>query len=339
LVDDGLCSVGSANFNNRSMGFDIGATSPSKRAARRIRRGASLRNRLLAEHLDTTLKRRCGIARQDGSLIGAIDALASGRTLALINTASADLDLMVAASALVDPERPADPEVLINEFVPAELGPPMAGRIARLGVELLIVAAVAMAWLLTPLQEWTSAESIARFADRPLSPFIALAIYTLGGLLDFPITLLIIATCLVFGSLAGGLYALGGVLLSAAVTYVAGRLLGRDTVRRLAGSRLNAVTHRLASKGMWAIARLRLLPIASFSVLNLVAGASRIRLRNFMLGTALGMTPWILLMMTFVDRVRAVLTEPGPVSYALIAAVSALIVVAVLFVRRRFGFS
>jgi hypothetical protein len=49
------------------------------------------------------------------------------------------------------------------------------------------------------------------------------------------------------------------------------------------------------------------------------------------------MAPWIVLTLTFVDRVRAVLTQPGPVSYALLMADIALIGLAVLFVWRRFG--
>ena len=74
-------------------------------------------------------------------------------------------------------------------------------------------------------------------------------------------------------------------------------------MRRLAGSRLNRITRRLAKKGVMAIAVVRLLPIAPFSVVNAVAGASHIRLRDFMLGTALGMAPGIIVTVIFVDRV------------------------------------
>jgi uncharacterized membrane protein YdjX (TVP38/TMEM64 family) len=149
--------------------------------------------------------------------------------------------------------------------------------------------------------------------------------------------LLIVAACFLFAPLPGALYALAGALLSTTATYGAGRLLGRDTVRRLAGARLNAITRRLARRGAWSVALLRLLPIAGFSTVNVVAGASRVRLADLLAGTALGLAPWILLALTFVDRVRAVLNEPGPQSYALLAADTALIVAAVLFVWRRFG--
>jgi phospholipase D1/2 len=342
VMDDELCSVGSANFNNRSMGFDTECNLVIEaRGEDRLRRPiAGLRERLLAEHLGTepaavAVETAC----QGGSLIRAIDALRRpGRTLRPLEpAASADLELLLPASALVDPEEPVDPEFLVKQFVPPDLARPMAGRIARFGAELLVLAALAAAWRTTALGEWISVDALARFAQWPFSPFVVLAVFPVAGLLGIPITLLVIATCFLYAPVLGGLYALAGALLSAAVVYIAGRLLGRHTVRRLAGSRLNAITRRLAREGVWAIAVLRLLPIAGFSTVNAVAGASRIRLRELMLGTALGIAPWIVLTLTFVDRVRAVLTQPGPVSYALLMADTALIVLAVLFVWRRFG--
>ena len=43
--------------------------------------------------------------------------------------------------------------------------------------------------------------------------------YVVGGLLVVPVTVLIVATGIVFGPLLGSLYAFAGALLSAAVTY------------------------------------------------------------------------------------------------------------------------
>ena len=343
VVDDELCSVGSANFNNRSMGFDTECNiAIEARGEERIRRAiAGLRNRLLAEHLGTRPEAVAAEAdRQEGSLIRAIDSLTRpGRALAPINpTANADLDALVPASALVDPERPADPDLLVNAFVPPDARRPMALRVARFAAELLALAALALVWRSTPLREWVSVESIQGIADSPLSPVIVAAAYVAAGLLGIPMTLLIVATCFLFAPLPGAAYALGGALASAAATYGVGRLLGRNAVRRIAGSRLNAVTRRLTGKsGPWAVAVLRLLPVAGFSTVCIVAGASRMRLRDVLAGTALGLAPWIGLTLTFVNRVRAVAAEPGPGTYALLAVDAAFIVLAVLFVWRRFG--
>ena len=138
-----------------------------------------------------------------------------------------------------------------------------------------------------------------------------------------------------FGPLTGSLYAFGGVLLSAAVTYSIGRRMGRHAVRRLAGARLNRITRRLAKKGMVAIAIIRLLPIAPFSVVNAVAGASHIRLKEFMLGTALGMFPGIVATVVFVDRVTAVVIDPGLPTFLMLGGFVVLLVAIALFVHRR----
>ncbi len=75
------------------------------------------------------------------------------------------------------------------------------------------------------------------------------------------------------------------------MTYAIGLALGRDTLRRVIGPRLKRVQRRIVSGGVLAIAAIRLVPIAPFTVVNLVAGASDIRLGAFMAGTILGMLP------------------------------------------------
>jgi uncharacterized membrane protein YdjX (TVP38/TMEM64 family) len=339
IVDDELCSIGSANFNNRSMGFDTEcniaiAANGDERLKSAI---AGLRRRLLAEHLAVHPRE---VAEHDGtSLIAAIEALRRpGRTLAPLEPQmAAELDRIVPATAILDPERPADPEVLVKEFVPPELQRPMAGRIARFAIELLLVAALAALWRWTPLYERFPLEAFSDFAAWPLAPFVMLLAFVVGGLIAVPLTPLIIATALLFDTPLGTLYALLGALLSALVTYGAGRALGREAVRRLAGLRLNAITRRLARQGALAIAILRLVPVGPFTLVNAVAGASRIRLRDFLIGTAIGVTPLIVLAFSFVDRARAAFVEPGPVTYAALAAVTGIIALGAIVVWRRFG--
>jgi len=171
----------------------------------------------------------------------------------------------------------------------------------------------------------------------PWAPLLVSAIYVAAGLLVIPITLLVIVTCVFFGPLPGTAYALAGALANALATYGAGRFLGRQIVRRIAGVRLNYITRKLARRGMMAVAILRLLPVAPYSIVNAVAGASRLRLREFLLGTLIGILPVIALAATFVDRLQAALSEPGPASYAMLAVDVTLIVIAAMFVWYRFG--
>jgi phospholipase D1/2 len=346
IVDDELASVGSANFSNRSMGFDTECNiAIEARGEKRVRSAiAHLRNRLLAEHLGTQpYKVAMETARQSGSLIRTIEALKRpGRTLEPINPeVTPELDALVPASAVVDPERPMDPEELVKDFVPADARKPAASRVARVVIALIVFAAVAAAWRWTPLRDLVSLQSLIAVAhtlnESPAAPFAVLAAYVVAGLLVIPVTALIVATGVVFGPLLGGIYALSGALLSAAVTYTIGRRVGRHVVRQLAGPRLNRITHRLAKKGVLAIAVIRMLPIAPFSVVNAVIGASHIRLKDFLLGTAIGMAPGIAITVIFVDRVAAAVADPGPATYGALAAVAAILVGVAIYVRRRFG--
>ena len=48
------------------------------------------------------------------------------------------------------------------------------------------------------------------------------------------------------------------------------------------------------------MAVVRNLPVAPFTIVNMVAGASHIKLGDFLLGTALGMAPGIVAIMVFI---------------------------------------
>ena len=130
------------------------------------------------------------------------------------------------------------------------------------------------------------------------------------GLIVFPVTVLIVATGLAFGSVYGFIYGLLGAELSALVTYAIGHYLGQSTIQRLSHRWVGRVSRRLARQGLLAMITLRVIPVAPFSVVNLIVGASHIRLRDFVLGTLLGMTPGVLFLTLFSDQVVAAFHAP-----------------------------
>jgi phosphatidylserine/phosphatidylglycerophosphate/cardiolipin synthase-like enzyme/uncharacterized membrane protein YdjX (TVP38/TMEM64 family) len=346
IADDELCSVGSANFNNRSMGFDTECNiAIEARGEERIRRAiAGLRNRLLAEHLVTDPAAVAAeTARHGGSIVQAIEALKRpGRTLMPVNPAvSPEEDALLPAHAFIDPERPIDPEAMVYDFVPPEAHRPLADRVAGYAAALILLAALGAAWRWTPLREWIAIGaqvSAARdMAESAWAPLVVALVYGVSALIAFPISMVVVATGVVFGPLAGGFYAFGGAMLNAGVAYTLGWLVGRHNVRRLAGLKLNRITRRLARRGALAVALIRLLPIASYWKVNIVSGASYIRVRDFLIGTALGIVPPTALTVIFVDRAEAAIEDPGAVTFALLAGITAILVGGALLVWRRFG--
>jgi uncharacterized membrane protein YdjX (TVP38/TMEM64 family) len=158
--------------------------------------------------------------------------------------------------------------------------------------------------------------------------------YVVASIAAIPITALIVATVLVFGPFIGFGYALSGTLLGAAVSFLIGRRLAHKLVRQLAGTHLHDLSRHLAQRGMLAILAVRVLPVAPFTVVNLVAGASHIRLRDYMLGTLIGMTPGMLALTIFSDRLAAVVRNPSPMAIAVLTLVTAAIVAGSIYLHR-----
>src|SRR5690606_14823303 len=123
-----------------------------------------------------------------------------------------------------------------------------------------------------------------------------------------------------------GAYALVGTMLSAIVTYALGRVLGRDKVRALAGPRINALSERIAARGILAMVVLRVLPVAPFTIVNVMAGASSIRLRDYIIGTFLGMLPGIVLTVAFANQLARMLQDPDLESVLIVTGAGLLMV-------------
>ena len=88
------------------------------------------------------------------------------------------------------------------------------------------------------------------------------------------------------------------------------------------------------SSARWR-AFVRMLPIAPFSVVNVVAGASHIRWSDFLLGTIIGLLPGITTLTFFVDRAIAAIRDPGAGTFALLAVAVAILVALVWVLRRK----
>ena len=151
-------------------------------------------------------------------------------------------------------------------------------KVAAAGV---LLAALALAWHFTPLEQMAEPEAVratlASFAQNPWAPLLMIATFVAAGLVAFPVTILIAATAAAFGPWPGLAYATAGVLVSAMVTYAVGARLGKEALRNVLGPRLNRIRRRIARRGVIAVATIRLVPLAPFTVVNLVAGASAIR--------------------------------------------------------------
>jgi phosphatidylserine/phosphatidylglycerophosphate/cardiolipin synthase-like enzyme/uncharacterized membrane protein YdjX (TVP38/TMEM64 family) len=340
IVDDVHLRVGSANLSNRSMSLDTECdlavdAAGDPRTAAGI---AGFRNRLLGEHLGAAPARVDAALRAHGSLVAAVDALAGGpRTLRVLEPPPPSLmDDLVPAAAIADPERPVDLDCLVEALLPDDVPSP-ARHVAVYAVAVLAgLGALTAAWWWTPLGGWL--ETLVA-AARPLrarpeaGALVALAAFVLGSLAFLPATVLIFLCGLTFGAPWGFTYALVGSVVGATVVYAIGGALPRDAVRMVAGSALNRLSRRLTHRGVVAVARLRLTPVAPFTVANLVAGASRVRFRDFVLGTLVALAPGSLALCVVADQFGAAVRSPDGLRLAGLAAAAMFLVVTAPSVR------
>jgi uncharacterized membrane protein YdjX (TVP38/TMEM64 family) len=249
----------------------------------------------------------------------------------------AELDALIPDQELIDPEKPIEPDKLIEQFVPKEAHKHVPRQLIGLGSLALMLALLAIAWRWTPLHEWVNLASLvgmARSLDAlPFTPIAILCSYVIAGLLMVPVTLLIAVTGIVFGPVLGTMYAITGALLSAGVSYGIGRLMGQDAVRHLFGQRINRLSQRISRRGIVAMTVIRMLPIAPFTVINVVAGALHINFRYYLIGTLLGMTPGIIVTVTFIHHLVEAVRNPSAGTVTVLAVVSGLLIGFALIVQ------
>lgn len=330
IVDEAVLIVGSANFNNRSMGFDtelnvaIHATTDADRA-----RIGGVRDDLVAEHLGMTADAVQAALHEGQSLSGLFanaDPDATKSVMVVDDVLEYGKDPVGSLlRKAADPERPLDlADLGLTQYagMPA-LRPRL--RKAWLGAVVLLIAGLALLWTGTPLAEYADLNRMRpMFEDLQGSgwaPVLVIGLFLAGGLVVFPVTVLITLTALVFPPLPAFFYAVAGVLVSSLVTYGVGWAVGRSVLRRMMGRRLNAISRRLSRKGMLTVIALRVLPIAPFSLINLVVGASHIRLSHFLLGTAVGMIPGIAVLTAMGESLWALADRPTPANVAVVGGI------------------
>ena len=347
VVDDELVRVGSANLSNRSMGFDteldLAFVAEGRPKLRRVIR--RFRDGLLADHLGASRALVARTLAEHRSLTRTVDVLRrpQGRTLLDLEVTAPDWLKHVPDAALLDPERPIGSDELVARFLPQDTGHAARHPIARAVLVLSVLLAAAAAWRWTPLSEYVDPRSVLEWA-RPLrenlwGPFLGLGVFVVSSLLLVPVTLLILISAALFGPWVGFACAIVGALLSSSAAYGLGRVLWRDFVRGISGPRLNELSRKMSEKGILSVAAVRLVPVAPFTVVNLVAGASEIRYRDFFLGTLIPMAPGALAMSIFADRILYAASDPGIGSVSVAVGILLALILAGSILRKKLSSS
>jgi phospholipase D1/2 len=178
----------------------------------------------------------------------------------------------------------------------------------------ILTAAALTGWFAAPTLATMTAHEISEWL-RPhrhawyALPFVVGA-FVLLGLAMVPVLVLITVTGVIFGPVLGPIYAMAGCLASASTGFAIGRWTGLGRIERVGGARVTQLVESLERNGTFAVFLLRKIP-APFLLANVVAGASRVRYRDFVVGTVLGMTAAVVALAGFGYHLTNILRSPS----------------------------
>jgi uncharacterized membrane protein YdjX (TVP38/TMEM64 family) len=90
---------------------------------------------------------------------------------------------------------------------------------------------------------------------------------------------------------------------------------------------------RLARRGILTVIALRMIPVAPFTAIDLFAGASYIRFRDYLIGTLIGMLPGVGVMAVFAEG-NLGLVHDADLHHFLVAAFSLVFIVGLMLLAR-----
>ncbi len=342
IADDTLVRIGSANLSNRSMGLDTECDLAIEvETEAHVRSIKSFRDRLLGEHLGLKPEVTGQIIEEKGSLIEAIESVkGENRGLRPIPDEAPEMAAeILPESTFFDPVQPFNLKDAVENVIMEEFKEPGRKRSAILFVTFVILlAALGSVWQWSPLSKYVDPGVLVEWAEPFVqshwAPLYVLAAYLIGGLIVFPVTVMILATSIMFSPVESFVYAMTGSMASACMVFGLGELLGRDVVRKLAGDNVNKVSKRLAQRGLLMVMALRIIPVAPFTIINLVAGVTHVRFRDYLLGTLIGMAPGVVAITIFGDRLVKAVKSPNMENVGILIAIAVALIAGFIMLRR-----
>jgi uncharacterized membrane protein YdjX (TVP38/TMEM64 family) len=184
---------------------------------------------------------------------------------------------------------------------------PALRRALKLGVLVALLVGTWWLWRSPAVRHLIAPDQLAALRDRfgaPWwSPVAFVATYAALSALDFSGLVMTLAGGVIFGWERGLLLNTIAANLGANGAYALSRMLGKDAIAALLGSRFARVQGFAQAGGFLWLLRLRLIPVVPFNLLNLAAGLAGMPWRRFAAATALGILPGTVIYTLFADAI------------------------------------
>lgn len=150
----------------------------------------------------------------------------------------------------------------------------------------------------------------------------------------FPLTILVVTTGMLFSTEWAMLCATLGALSSSAAGYVVGHWLGRETIEKHGGITVRRAEQYIQNNSFNSMVLINLLPVAPFTMTNMLAGAFRLDFPRYMLGSAVGIIPGLLIVIAFGGQLGKLMVagENGLPLSAIVIAISLILLLVGLLV-------
>ncbi len=171
--------------------------------------------------------------------------------------------------------------------------PATGGRRARIVVALLVVAALVTAAKLLPVNRWLL-DFVAWVHDAGRGGVaVFVAAYVLACVLFLPGSILTLGAGFAYGVARGAPIVWVAANLGATLAFLLGRTVARGwvTARVAANPRFAAIDRAVGQQGFRIVLLTRLSPVFPFNLLNYAFGVTRVGLRDYVLGSMIGMLP------------------------------------------------
>ncbi len=143
-----------------------------------------------------------------------------------------------------------------------------------------------------------------------------------------------IAGGMAFGMLWGTVYTMIGALIGATVAFYISRFLGRSVVEKLIKGKIQKFDEGIEKGGFILILILRLIPLIPFNVVSCGAGLTKSKYTDYILSTAIGIIPGVLVFTNLGDKALNVRSS----EFCLAIGILALMVIVSIFLKKRYSF-
>lgn len=172
----------------------------------------------------------------------------------------------------------------------------------------------------TILAKEVSAVSIKEYINSygVISPIVYIILFTLVPLTLFPDSILAIAGGMAFGMVQGSIYTVIGAVCGASLSFYIARVLGRTVVDKLVRGKGKWFEDGVEKNGFLVVFILRLIPLVPFDVISYGSGLSKIKFKDFILATTVGIIPGILVFINLGDKALNVKSKQFVMSIVLL---------------------